>query len=127
MTAPAQGPPGLPPLALSPGSLLSEVFLHLAQSLFAGQPLPHSALPPPTLGYPTLGELWDLPLGRRTPDGEADGLPVSCLSDTGLGLTDVLPGFVLIARFKNSSYPPTVQIIIFQVARNCDYFSCCLL
>lgn len=42
------------------------------------------------------------------------------------GLADVLPGFVLIACFKNSSYPPTVQIIIFQVASNCDYFGGCL-
>jgi hypothetical protein len=42
------------------------------------------------------------------------------------GPTDVLPGFVLIACFKNSTYPPTVQIIIFQVASNRDYFWCCL-
>lgn len=41
-------------------------------------------------------------------------------------LTDELLGFVLIACLKNSSYPPTVQIIIFQVASNHDHFSCCL-
>lgn len=81
----------------------------------------------PALGRPTWGHLWDLPLCRRTPDGETDGLPVSFLSVAVLGLTDVLPGFVWIACFKNSSYPPTVQIIIFQVASNRDYFSFCLL
>lgn len=107
---------------------MSEVFLHLAQGRVAHQPLSHSALPLlPARGEPAWDHLWDLPLGRRTPDGEADGLPVSFLSVTGLGLTDVLPGFVWIACFKNSSYPPTVQIIIFQVASNCDYFSFCLL
>lgn len=43
---------------------------------------------------------------------------VTFLSDAGLGLADVLLGFVLIACFKNGSYLPTVQII-FQVASNC--------
>lgn len=67
-------------------------------------------------GHATLGHLRDLPLCLR----------VTFLSNGGLGLADVLLGFVLITCFKNSSYLLTVLIIIFWVASNCDYFSCCL-
>lgn len=71
-----------------------------------------------------------LPLGPLHP-GPSRDLPlclrVTFISNTGLRLADVLLGFVLIVFLKkNNSYLLTVLIIIFQMASNCDYFSCCL-
>lgn len=114
------------PTGLQPGHLSLPVFrgsfLHLTRQTLTFQ------TPPLLDPGPRPRRSRDLALGGRTRNGGAAGLPVSFLSDSeASGLAHVLSGFVLIACLKNSSHPPTAQIIIFQVASNWDCFGCCLL